>query len=276
MDIRYAADPESVKSLDTETLRKTFLISEIFVPDAVKMTYSHIDRIIVGGVCPQTQSVPLETGKETGTKYFLERRELGIINVGGPGRINIDQEEFTLESRDGIYVGQGNQQVEFSSLDQDRPAKFYFNSAPAHTHYPTVKISINQARPVSLGSQSESNQRTIYQYLHPEVLQSCQLVMGLTMLEPNNMWNTMPCHTHERRMEVYFYFDLQEDANVFHFMGQPEETRHLVVRNEQAVLSPSWSIHTGVGTKHYTFIWGMVGENQTFTDMDMVPMSLLK
>jgi 4-deoxy-L-threo-5-hexosulose-uronate ketol-isomerase len=178
--------------------------------------------------------------------------------------------------RDGIYIGMGAKEITFASTDQNAPAKFYCNSAPAHKSYPTTKVSLGDAKQVKLGSRAESNQRIIYQYVHPAVLESCQLVMGLTILEPENVWNTMPCHTHDRRMEVYMYFDLPEDAVVFHFMGEPDETRHVVMRNEQAIIMPSYSIHSGVGTTNYTFIWGMVGENQTFTDMDHVPMSVLQ
>lgn len=276
MDIRQAIPPTFAKDMDTEQLRQSFLITDLFTPDSLNLTYSHIDRIIVGGISPVNSAVTLEAGKEIGADTFLERRELGVINVGGPGRIVVDTQTFNLESRDGLYIGKGAKDIQFTSLDPQNPAKFYFNSAPAHHAYPHVPISIKEARPVALGSQEQSNKRTIYQYLHPNVLQSCQLLMGLTVLEPNNIWNTMPCHRHERRMEVYFYFDLADDGVVFHLMGEPEETRHLVMRNEQAAISPSWSIHSGVGTQNYTFIWGMVGENQTFEDMDAVPMQTLK
>lgn len=276
MEVRNAWNPNDVKHYTTEKLREEFLIPELFIPGEVKMVYSHVDRIIVGGVCPSGKVLALEAGKEIGADYFLERRELGIINIGGKGTVTVDGQEYTLEARDGLYVGKGAKEVAFSSADSSNPAKFYFNSAPAHTTYPIVKIEISKAQPLKLGSLEESNKRTIYQYIHPNVCQSCQLLMGMTILEPNNVWNTMPCHTHDRRMEVYFYFDMPEDAVVFHYMGEPNETRHIVMRNEQAVISPSWSIHSGVGTKNYTFIWGMVGENQTFTDMDAVPMSELK
>ena len=201
---------------------------------------------------------------------------MGVINIGGKGTVKLDGEEYVLESRDGLYVGMGIKEVIFESEDPEKPAKFYINSAPAHATYPTVKIEISKANPNRLGSLAQSNKRTIYQYVHPAVCKSCQLVMGLTILEPNNMWNTMPCHTHERRMEVYLYFDMEEDTRVIHFMGEPSETRHVVMKNEQAIISPSWSIHSGVGTSSYTFIWGMAGENQTFDDMDHVSMEDFK
>ena len=270
LDIRYANHPDDVKRYTTEELRRHFLVDTVFEADAAKLTYSHVDRIMVGGIMPVRQSVGLEAGKEMGVDYFFERREAGVINVGGKGTITLDGETFELERRDGLYIGMGVKEIAFASESADDPAKFYFNSAPAHQGYPHTHIKISQANPVHLGAEETSNKRTIYQYVHPEVCQSCQLVMGLTMLESGSIWNTMPCHTHERRMEVYFYFDMDDSARVFHFMGQPQETRHLLVGNEQAVISPSWSIHSGAGTSNYTFIWGMVGENQTFDDMDHV------
>lgn len=276
MDIRYGTGPDDVKFYNTEKLRKEFLIQGIFIPGSIKMIYSHVDRMITGGVCPAKDKVYLEGSREIGSDYFLERRELGIINIGPKGTVWVDGQEYLLDTKDGLYVGMGAKEIAFSSTDASNPAKFYFNSTPAHTTYPTVKVEMSKANPVPLGSLKESNVRTIYQYVHPAVMQSCQLLMGLTSLEVNNTWNTMPCHTHERRMEVYFYFDFPEDAAVFHLMGEPSETRHIIVRNEEAVISPSWSIHSGVGTRNYSFIWGMAGENQTFTDMDVVPMTDLK
>lgn len=276
MEIRHSVHPEHAKKFTTDELRANFLVKDLFTHDAINMTYSHIDRIIVGGVLPVKQELSLEAGKEIGVSFFLERREIGIINIGGKGSIKADGTEYQLEGRDGIYIGKGTKEIVFSSVDSSNPAKFYFNSAPAHASYPTTKVSIEKANPIKLGSLEESNKRTIYQYIHPDVMQSCQLVMGVTILEPNNVWNTMPCHTHDRRMEVYFYFDIPENGVVFHLFGEPGETRHIVMRNEEAVIMPSWSIHSGVGTRNYTFIWGMVGENQTFTDMDHVPMPELK
>ncbi len=276
MEVRYPAHPAEFKTYDTARLRQEYLIEQLFEVGKMKFVYSHVDRIIIGGVCPADAPLALEAGKELGAEYFMERRELGLINIGGAGSVTIDGTSYDVGPRGGLYIGMGAKDISFASADSAKPAKFYCNSAPAHRNYPTKKISIDDAQQVKLGSRAESNQRTIYQYVHPAVLESCQLVMGLTILEPENVWNTMPCHTHERRMEVYLYFDLPEDAAVFHFTGQPTETRHLVVRNEQAVISPSYSIHTGVGTTNYTFIWGMVGENQTFTDMDGVPMDVLR
>ena len=276
LDVRYANHPEDSKHYTTEELRKHYFIETIFVADDANLTYSHVDRIIAGGIMPVTKEVKLEGSKELGSEFFLERRELGVINIGGPGKIVVDGVEYKMNSRDGLYVGMGSKELAFSSDDAENPAKFYVNSAPAHTTYPIVKIDIEKANPVKLGSLANSNERTIFQYVHPAVCKSCQLLMGMTVLEPNNMWNTMPCHTHERRMEVYFYFNMQPETRVFHLMGEPTETRHIIVGNEQGVISPSWSIHSGVGTSNYTFIWGMVGENQTFTDMDHVAMEDLR
>ena len=276
MNIRYANHPQDSKKYTTKELREHYLVEEIFKANEISLTYSHVDRIIFGGVMPVDKVLKLEAGKEMGVSYFLERREMGVINVGGQGSIILDGVGYELKAQDGIYIGMGVKSIEFKSQDQENPAKFYINSVPAHKSYPTVKIDINEASPVRLGDNSTLNKRTIYQYVHQNVCESCQLLMGMTILEEGNAWNTMPCHTHERRMEVYFYFNMEEDTRVFHFMGEPEETRHLVVKNEEAIISPSWSIHSGVGTSNYTFIWGMCGENQTFDDMDAVEMSRLK
>ncbi len=275
MEIRYPSHPQDVKHYTTEQLRKDFLIQNLFVPGETKMVYSHFDRIIAGGICPTTP-LGLEAGKEIAAEYFLQRREIGIINVGAPGRVVVDGTEYPLNKTDGLYIGMGAQKVTFSSDDPAKPAKFYFNSTPAHKTYPTAKILVTDIVPAALGSISQSNERKIFKYIVPGGVQSCQLVMGMTVLAPGNMWNSMPCHTHERRMEVYFYFDLAPESVVFHLMGEPEETRHVVIRNEEAIISPSWSIHSGVGTGNYTFIWGMAGENQKFDDMDHVAMSRLK
>jgi len=276
LEVRYANHPNDSKQYDTETLRKNYLFEPVFVPDDINLVYSHQDRIIAGGAMPITKELPLETSDALRAAYFLERRELGAINIGGPGYLILDGVKHVMNHRDGIYVGMGTQGVVFGSVDPKNPAKFYINSAPAHKTYPTVDIPLSKARKVEAGASSTLNKRTINQYVHPAVCPSCQLAMGLTILAPGSAWNTMPCHTHERRMEVYFYFDLVPDGLVFHFMGTPTETRHIVVRNEQAVISPSWSIHSGAGTSPYTFIWGMCGENQTFTDMDEVPMNVLR
>jgi 4-deoxy-L-threo-5-hexosulose-uronate ketol-isomerase len=277
MEIRQPIHSDHVKTLDTEGLRRHFLVEGLFKPDEATLTYSQIDRIIVGGIMPVSRAVSFspELGRFTGTDFFLQRRELGLINIGGAARVLVDDETFEIGLREALYVGQGTQRLEFTSLDPTQPAKLYFNCAPAHTHCPSRKITQEQASPETLGAPETSNRRTIYKYMVPDVLPTCQLAMGMTQLEPGNMWNTMPCHTHDRRMEVYFYFDMNENAAVFHMMGEPAQTRHIVVRNEQAVISPSWSIHSGVGTQAYTFIWGMVGENQVFKDMDHVPMSAL-
>ena len=278
MEIRQPIHSEHAKTLDTDGLRRHFLVQDLFKADQITLTYSQIDRIIVGGIMPVEQAVQFssELGRHTGTDFFLQRRELGLINIGGPATVQLDGETQTVGPREALYVGQGTREMSFSSTDKANPAKLYFNSAPAHTRYPTRKVTLAEASPETLGSAESSNRRTIYKYLVPDVLPTCQLLMGLTQLEPGNLWNTMPCHTHDRRMEVYFYFDMSEDTVVWHIMGQPTETRHLVVRNEQAVINPSWSMHAGVGTKAYTFIWGMVGENQVFKDMDHVPMTTLR
>ena len=278
MQVRQSIHSDHARQLDTAGLRREFLIENIFTADNYPMTYSHIDRIIVGGVMPVRESVTIgsEVGKQLGVSYFLERRELGVINIGGPGLIEVDGKAWEIGNEQALYVGMGAQSVVFKSVDASRPAKFYYNSAPAHTRYPDKKITLEEASPTTLGDPSTSNRRTINKFIVPDVLPTCQLTMGLTKLEEGSLWNTMPCHTHERRMEVYFYFDMDEETAVFHMMGQPQETRHLLVHNEQAVISPSWSIHAGVGTKRYTFIWGMVGENQVFDDMDHVKVSELR
>lgn len=272
MQTRQSIHSDHAKQLDTEGLRREFLIEEVFSPNKLTMTYSHIDRIVFGGIMPvdSTLTFSNELGKSFGVTYFLERRELGLINIGGAGVITVDGTNYEVDKAEALYVGKGAREVSFKSVDPAHPAKFYYNSAPAHTTYPTRKITQDQASPETLGDASTSNRRTIYKYLVPNVLPTCQLVMGMTQLEEGSLWNTMPCHTHERRMEVYFYFNMKEDAAVFHMMGKPDETRHLLVHNEQAIISPSWSIHAGVGTQAYTFIWGMVGENQVFSDMDHV------
>jgi 4-deoxy-L-threo-5-hexosulose-uronate ketol-isomerase len=276
IDVRQVSHPDAVKSFDTATLRQHFLIEKLFEPGGIQLTYSHIDRLVVGGAMPTTGALELTAPKAVGTPTFLARRELGIFNVGGAGRVHADGRVFELGNRDALYVAQGSPDVRFESDDPNRPAKFYLLSTPAHARHETRKISLADARKMPMGDISMSNQRTIYQYIHPEVVTSCQLVMGFTQLEPGNMWNTMPCHTHDRRSEVYLYFDLDDSARVFHLMGDPQETRHLVVANEQAILSPGWSIHSGVGTRNYAFIWAMGGDNQDFTDMDMVPMDVLR
>lgn len=283
MELRTAVSPRDVKHYTTERLREEFLISNLFPADEIRLVYSHIDRIITGGIMPVQKTLVLTAGEELRAQYFLERREMGVINIGGTGIITIDGKEYIVAHKAGMYIGMGAKDISFSSVDVESPAKFYMNSAPAHASYPTVLIKregtpeegvviIKDENKVELGSLEDSNHRTICKYILPGQVESCQLEMGMTSLEPGSVWNTMPCHTHDRRMEVYMYFEMPEDAFVMHYMGEPTETRHIVVRNEQAVISPSWSIHSGSGSRNYTFIWGMVGENQDFDDMDHVAM----
>lgn len=276
MEIRYSTHPMDSKYYTTEELRAHYLIESLFESGEIKLVYSHNDRIITGGIMPSVAGLSLSAGKELGVKTFFERREAGIINIGSKGKIMVDGETFDVNYMDAIYIGMGAENVTFESDAAENPAKFYLNSCPAHRAIPTRMITLEQARKVDMGEPENLNVRTINQYIHPAVCDSCQLVMGLTTLKPGSVWNTMPCHTHERRMEVYMYFGMKSDARVFHYMGQPNETRHLVVANEQAIISPSWSIHSGVGTSSYTFIWGMCGENIEFTDMDHVAVEDLR
>lgn len=276
LDIRYANHPDDSKHYTTEELRKHYLMENVFVKDDISLTYSHQDRMIAGGAYPVTKALKLEAGDALRTKYFLERRELGVFNIGGDGKITLDGKEYILHKTDCLYVGMGTKEVVFESLDSSNPAKFYMCSSPAHKSYPTVYLPIEKARKVPTGDQEHLNCRTINQFIHSDVLDTCQLSMGLTILAPGNAWNTMPSHTHERRMEVYFYFELGEDDVVFHLMGQPQEIRTIVIKNEQAVISPSWSIHSGFATKSYAFIWGMCGENKAYDDMDVIKSTDLK
>jgi 4-deoxy-L-threo-5-hexosulose-uronate ketol-isomerase len=268
LESRYAHHPDDVKGYDTETLRRHFLVERVFVSGELTLVYSHVDRVVFGGAVPGSQALALEGGKEFGTPSFLDRRELGVINLGGTGKILVDEEVHSLSNGDGLYVGMGAKAVSFMSEDPESPAKLYLMSCPAHATHSNVRITRARANSQKLGAPETCNVRTIYQYIHPAVCKSCQLVMGVTVLEPGSVWNTYPPHTHERRMEVYLYFGMSEETRVFHFHGQPAETRHIVMANEQAVISPSWSIHSGVGSGPYSFIWGMAGENQTFDDMD--------
>jgi 4-deoxy-L-threo-5-hexosulose-uronate ketol-isomerase len=276
LTIQYSEHPDDIKHYDTKRLRDHFLVEEIFIKDEINLTYTHVDRMVFGGVLPVEKDLRLEGGKDFGTDVFLDRRELGIICIAGEGSVSADGVPYPMKKGDGLYIGKGVKDVIFSASSKEHPPKFYLASAPAHTSYPTVFIPIEKANPRKLGEKATVNVRTIYQYVHPAVCQSCQLVMGMTILEEGSVWNTMPCHTHERRMEVYLYFDIQPGAAVFHMHGAPDETRHIVMQNEQAVISPSWSIHAGVGTAAYTFIWAMAGENQTFDDMDVVSTEALK
>lgn len=273
MEIRYAAHPQDVKSYDTSKLRSEFLSTNIMESSKISLVYTHYDRFIYGGVFPVWQPLSLPNFDALKADYFLQRRELGIINTGWKGTVMVDEEEFELDNLDVLYIGKGKKNITFESVESGKPAKFYLNSCPAHQSFPTVKATKEEANIVDLGTQVASNKRTIYQFIHEDGIQSCQLVMGYTELKAGNIWNTFPPHTHDRRMEVYFYFDLPEDQIVMHFMGQPQETRHIAVKNEQAVISPPWSIHAGAGTSNYKFIWGMAGENKSFADMDGIPLS---
>jgi 4-deoxy-L-threo-5-hexosulose-uronate ketol-isomerase len=276
MEVRNAIHPDHAAILDTDDLREHFLIEDLFTGDAPKLVYTFYDRLVVGGVKP---AGPVELNIDPaiiGAEYLLERREMGVINIGGPGNIIVAGKKIHLTPRDGLYVGKGNRDIVFHSDDAVNPARYYILSAPAHTQYPTEKITFDEAESVEMGAMENSNKRTIRKYIHPDGVKSCQLVMGMTTLATGSIWNTMPPHSHQRRMEAYLYFDMKEDDIVFHFMGEAHQTRHLVVREGQAALSPSWSIHAGAGTGSYTFIWGMAGENQAFTDMDHIPMSEIR
>jgi 4-deoxy-L-threo-5-hexosulose-uronate ketol-isomerase len=276
IDIRQASHPKDVRSYGTEQLREAFLVQGIFRPGEAVFTYSHVDRLIVGGVVPLSKPVALPSSEILKTKTFLERREMSIINVGGDGYVTIDGARHELAPRDALYVGKGAADVAFVSADEGNPAKFYLISAAAYETHPTVKIAASDAKQVHLGDHKTANKRTLFQYIHPDICKSCQLLVGLTQLEPGNIWNTMPSHIHDRRSEVYLYLDLPETARVVHLMGEPDHTRHLIVANEEVVLSPGWSIHSGVGTSSYAFVWAMAGDNQDFGDMDFIAMDALR
>lgn len=281
MELRTAVSPKDAKYYTTERLREEFLIPGLFAEDEIKLVYSHVDRMVVGSATPAAEALMLTAGEELRAEYFLQRREMGVINIGGAGTISVDGKKYEVAFKEGMYIGMGAKEIIFESSDSKEPAKFYLNSVPAHKAFPTVLIKpegteeegtviIQEKNKVELGSLEESNHRVICKYILPGQVESCQLVMGMTKLEPGSVWNTMPCHTHDRRMEVYLYFEMPKDGIVMHYMGEPNETRHIVMRNEEAVISPSWSIHAGCGTRAYTFIWGMAGENQEFGDMDEV------
>ena len=280
MDIRYSAHPKDVARYTTEELRKEFLITGLYKPDEVVCVYSHVDRMVTFGCMPVHEVVPIDKGLDVwgnfGTKFVLERREIGIFNLGGSGVIMADGVRYQLGYKDCLYITMGTKEVTFTSDDAGNPARFYMVSAPAHCAYKTKLITIAEAAKRPLGALETCNKRTINQFIHPSVLKTCQLTMGMTALEPGSNWNTMPSHTHERRMEVYTYFEIPENQVVFHMMGKPDETRHIVMQNYDAVISPSWSIHSGVGTSNYTFIWAMGGENQEFDDMDVIATPDLK
>lgn len=276
MEIRFQNSPKETSEMNTQQLRENFLCENLMKDDAVTSIYSHYDRMIIGGVKPVSKEVVLENHLELRSEFFLERREIGIINVGGEGSVQADGTKYDLNKLGCVYLGKGTKQVSFSSTDKRNPAIFFFLSAPAHHSYPNTKYTKEQASPVDLGEQSTSNVRTIYKYIHADGIQSCQLVMGLTVLKEGSVWNSVPPHTHTRRMEVYFYFDVPEAQRVFHVMGQPQETRHIVMKNHEAVISPPWGMHFGCGTSNYAFIWGMAGENKAFTDMDLVTVPEIK
>jgi 4-deoxy-L-threo-5-hexosulose-uronate ketol-isomerase len=267
---RFATHPEDAKSYDTARLRKEYLISNLMIENQISLTYSQYDRYIVGGAVPVNESLHLEPIDPLKAEYFCERREMGIINVGGNGKVTIDGEIYELGFKEALYIGRGSKSVVFSSVNTDSPARFYINSAPAHKEYPTRKVTLKDAEVVEMGTMVESNARTINKLLVNSVVQTCQLQMGMTELKPGSVWNTMPSHTHSRRMEAYFYFEVPQGQAICHFMGDPKETRHIWMQNEEAVLSPSWSIHSAAGTSNYSFIWGMAGENLNYGDMDIV------
>lgn len=274
MDIRYSTNPNDVKRYTTEDLRNEFLIQNLYKEDQVVSIYSHVDRMVVLGICPVHEQLPITKGidvwKEFGTDYFLERREAGVFNIGGNGKIVVDGTEYVMNYKDCLYISKESKEVIFISDDINNPAKFYLVSAPAHKVCKTTYIPIEKANKRPMGDLKTSNKRTINQFIHPDVIETCQLSMGMTSLEEGSFWNSMPAHTHERRMEIYTYFEIPEGNSVFHFMGKPTETRHIAMQNYEAVISPSWSIHCGCGTSNYTFIWAMGGENQVFDDMDNI------
>ncbi len=276
LEVRYANHPEDSKHYTTKELRQHYVMEKVFEGDEILLVYSHQDRIVSGGIMPIDKELFLEPSDELRAAYFLERRELGIINIGGDGIVTLDGVKYNVKAKDGMYVGMGTKEVKFASIDKTNPAKFYISSCPAHTTYPTYYIDFEKANHRPTGDAKTLNKRVINQYIHPDVCKSCQLAMGMTNLSEGSGWNTMPSHTHERRMEVYFYFDIPENNVVFHMMGQPQETRHVVMLNDQLVISPSWSIHSGIGTSNYSFIWAMCGENQEFDDMDHIAMKDLK
>jgi 4-deoxy-L-threo-5-hexosulose-uronate ketol-isomerase len=276
MEQRYATNPAQIPGMDTDELRAQFLVPEIFVPGEITVVYTHHDRIVLGGAVPAGERLSLPGYPEIRSDYFLEHREVGIINVGGPGTVTADGEVYELVTGACLYLGRGIREVVFADADDSAGAQFYLFSAPAHTSYPSALVSPGEGTVRELGDQLTSNRRTLNQYIHENGVKSCQIVMGVTELHPGSMWNTMPAHTHDRRTECYLYFDVPEDARVIHLLGEREQTRHLVVGDRQAIISPSWSLHSGVGTAAYSFVWAMAGENQAFDDMDPAPVTDLK
>ena len=276
MKVRYSPDPVRFCRMTTQEVRENFLIESLFAPDEIEMIYSDVDRAIAGSAVPVKGGLALTSAEELRADYFCQRRELGILNIGGAGSVTVDGQTYNMASTDCLYVGRGSKDIAFASDDAANPAKYYLLSYPAHAEYPTTHVKQSESAPVQLGSVEASNKRTIYKCIHPDGAKSCQLVMGFTVMEPGCVWNTMPPHTHERRMEVYMYFNVPAEVRVFHYMGKPDETRHIAVADGQAVISPSWSIHSGVGTAAYTFCWGMGGENQAFDDMDHLKIEDIK
>lgn len=276
METRFAISQGETKQMNTEQLRDNFLVEHLYADDEIRLVYTHYDRVIIGGVKPVNKTIELPNHPELRAEYFLERRELGIINVGADGVVVADGKEFPLRKMDCVYLGKGTQKVKFRSKSKKESALFYLLSAPAHHKYSNRSMPREKAAPVQLGATETANKRTVYKYIHPDGLKSCQLVMGLTVMEPGSVWNSIPPHTHTRRMEVYFYFDLPAEHRIMHFMGEPQQTRHLVMANNEAVISPPWSTHYGCGTFNYGFIWGMAGENLVYTDMDPAPVATLK
>lgn len=276
MEVRYSPDSKSYRTMTNDELKEHFLIDSLFVPDTIPMVYSDVDRSITGSAVPVKGSLKLlSSKKEMAADFFLERREIGIINIGSNGSIMADGKKYQMDYKDGLYIGRGTKEIEFFSIDAEKPSRFYFVSFPAHMTYATVHTKISNVETAKLGSVQDANKRTINKYIHPNGIKSCQLVMGLTELEEGSVWNTMPVHTHQRRSEIYMYFNLKKDAVVVHLLGEPTETKHLIMRNGHATISPSWSIHSGCGTSNYSFIWAMGGENQAFDDMDWVAMKTL-
>jgi len=275
MNVRYTVGENEYKRMTTQELRDAFLV-DLFEEGRLNLLYVEVERVIVGAAVPTLGSLPLQAGKELASDYFCQRREVGVLNIGGNGTVTVDGKTYEMGNLDGLYIGRGSKDISFASADAAIPARFYIVSYPAHTAYPTALAKKADANAIEMGSDESANKRTIYQYIHEKGIKSCQLVMGFTVLEPGNVWNTMPCHTHERRTEVYMYFGLEENSKVFHFMGPGDETRHLAVANEQAVISPMWSIHSGCGTRAYSFCWAMGGENQRFDDMDHIAVKDLK
>ncbi|MBL8589487.1 MAG: 5-dehydro-4-deoxy-D-glucuronate isomerase [Methylobacteriaceae bacterium] len=276
IEVRQACSPGEARRLDTSALRAQFHVGGLFREAAIRLVYTHVDRFVIGAAVPTDAALTLEAPKPIGSPGFLDRRELGVFNIGGAGEVRIGEERHRLETCEALYVGMGAGEVSFVSRDPARPARFYLLSTPAHAAHPTRKITPDQARRIDLGAPETANVRQLVQMIHPQVCASCQLVMGFTRLAPGAVWNTMPCHTHDRRSEVYLYFDLAPAARVFHLMGEPDETRHLVMANEEAAISPGWSIHAGCGTQAYSFVWAMAGDNQEFADMDHVAMEDLR